>query len=69
MKTLKQMKNDPRIYEICRVSGEDFNDPQTKYEINLNDGYMFRNGGGVEYAANIKELNDLLNEIIIDNEG
>lgn len=68
MRTLKQMREDPRIYSIERISGEDFIDPSTKYEINLNDGYAFDHGGGLEYASSVKELNELVNNIVIDKE-
>lgn len=64
LKTLKQIRADHRVYEVRDVSGQDFNEG-IKYEINLNDGYVFDDiGSGLEYAASVAELNRLLNDIV-----
>ena len=65
MKTLKQIRNDKRVCKVTDVSNQDFNDG-IKYEISLNDGYVFDKDlmSALEYAHNIKELNEILEDIV-----
>jgi hypothetical protein len=64
MKSLKQLMNDPRVYEIERLSPDEFEDG-CKYCISLEEGYIFKGtGSGIEYAENIADLNQLIKEII-----
>lgn len=62
MKTLKQIKADSRVYEVCNVSGEAFNEG-IKYEINLEDGYVFSDGSSLAYAESVADLNVLMADI------
>lgn len=62
MKTLKQIKADRRVYEVRDVSGQDFNEG-IKYEINLEDGYIFDDGSSLAYARNVADLNVLIDSI------
>jgi hypothetical protein len=49
--TLKQIRDDKRVYEVNQVSGEDW-----KYEVWLEDGYKF--DGVDDYAVfnTVKEI-------------
>ena len=62
MKTLKQIRADSRVYEVRNVSGEDFNEG-IKYEISLEDGFIFDDGSSLAYAESVADLNTLINEI------
>lgn len=62
MKTLKQIRADHRVYEVRNVSGEDFNEG-IKYELNLEDGYIFSDGSSLSYAESVADLNKLLEDI------
>ena len=71
MKTLKQIKNDPRVYEVQNNPdwspelAEDYPDwHPSKYIMNLEDGFMFDDGSHVNGADTVKELNELLNTVI-----
>lgn len=64
MKSLKQLMNDPRIYDIERLSPDEFEDG-CKYCMSLEDGYIFKGTGcGIEFAENIADLNRLIKDII-----
>lgn len=63
MKTLKQIRADNRVYEVRNVSGEDFNEG-IKYEISLEDGFMFSDGSSLEYAESVADLNVLIKDIV-----
>lgn len=67
MKTLKQIENDPRVYEVVRnpdydpEEAKDYPDWHTpKYTMVLNDGYMFDDESHLNGADTVKELNELL---------
>lgn len=57
--TLKQIREDERVYELNRVYGEDF-----KYEVNLNDGWRFDDESHYAVFDTVKEIeNALKNEV------
>jgi hypothetical protein len=49
--TLKQIREDKRVYEVERVYDEDF-----KYEVSLEDGYQFDDGSSVQVYETVKEI-------------
>lgn len=49
--TLKQIREDKRVYEVNQVSDEDF-----KYEVSLEDGYQFDDGSSVQVYNTVKEI-------------
>ena len=70
MKTIKQIEQDPRVYEVQRnpyydpedaISWPDNHDP--KYFLWLNDGYVFNDDSHVSGADTVKRLNELLDEV------
>ena len=71
MKSLKQIENDPRVYEVIRnpewspESAEDYpDDHPPKYILNLNDGWCFYDDTHIAGADTVAELNELLKEIV-----
>lgn len=58
MKTLKQIENDPRVYEVER----EYDDYEEKYFylLWLKYGYVYDDGSHVNRADSVKELNELL---------
>ena len=73
MKSLKQLENDKRVYEIVRnpdwskEEAEDYPDWHTpKYTMVLNDGYMFDDESHLNSADTVIELNELLDSIVIE---
>lgn len=56
-KTLKEARNDDRVYLIDKI--------EDKYEILLNEGYSFKNGTYVQTANSIKEIWLLLDYDVI----
>lgn len=70
MKSLKQIKADPRIYEVTLNSdwspelAEDYSDDHpSKYLMYLNDGYVFSDDSTFIGADTVKQLSDYLNDI------
>ena len=60
MKTLKELKNDSRIYEIVL---QDTNECDHKYAVNLNDGYTFDGYSGLEFCDTVAEINELMKDV------
>ena len=60
MKTLQQLKKDPRIYEIII---QDTKECDHKYAVNLNDGYTFDGYSGLEFCDTVAEINKLMLEV------
>lgn len=76
MKSLKQLREDPRIYEIAQnpdwsaEEATDYPDWHTpKYSMVLNDGFMFDDGSHYNGADTVKELNELLDTVMNETEG
>ena len=70
MKTLKQIREDPRVYEVennpdwSPELAEDYPDwHPSKYILVLKDGYIFSDASSLNGADTVKELNELLNDI------
>lgn len=63
MKTLKELKQDPRVAYIGKVSSGEYQDESIKYIIELKDGYTFNGWGATEYATSVKDLNEIMNDI------
>ena len=62
MKSLKQLRQDPRIYEIIE---QDTEECEHKYAVNLEDGYTFEDGySGLEFCDTVAEINKLMTEVI-----
>ncbi len=49
--TLKQIREDKRVYEVNKVNDEDF-----KYEVSLEDGYEFDDGSSYNVYNTVKEI-------------
>lgn len=56
MKTLKQLREDPRISKIVLL---DQNEYEHKYEIVLNDCYTF-DGSQIEFCDTVAEINEIM---------
>lgn len=65
MKSIKQIRQDVRVYEVEINSSydPDYPDTNSKYLVNLKDGYIFDDGTHVAGANTVKELNELLKGI------
>lgn len=63
MKSIKQIEQDKRVYEVERVTDSD-----SKYFLWLEDGYVFCDGTTMSPASTVKELNELLNEVEEDED-
>lgn len=59
---LDQLRALPFVYQINKCDSADWNDG-IRYEINLEDGYTFGNDSGVEYAASVADLNELVRNV------
>lgn len=57
MKTLKQLRSDPRVYEIFVQDAEEC---EHKYGVNLEDGYAFDGYSGLEFCDTVAEINELM---------
>lgn len=66
MKTLAQLKKDPRVYEIIK---QDLNECDHKYCINLIDGWTVDGYSGIEFADTVQELNEIVSGLILRKEG
>ena len=71
MKSLKQIENDPRVYEVQRNPdwspelAEDYPDwHPSKYILHINDGWCIDDDAHVAGADTVAELNELLKEIV-----
>lgn len=60
MKTLKELRNDSRIYEITL---QDTTECDHKYAVNLNDGYTFDGYSGLEFCDTVAEINELMKDV------
>lgn len=60
MKSLKQLRADPRIYEILVNNPEEC---EHKYLVNLKDGYTFDGYSGLTFCDTVAEINELMLEI------
>lgn len=60
MKTLKELRNDSRVYEIIL---QDTKECEHKYAVNLNDGYTFDGYSGLEFCDTVAEINELMKEV------
>lgn len=49
--TLKQIREDKRVYEVSRVYGGDF-----KYEVSFEDGYKIDGCYGIGHYNTVKEI-------------
>ena len=49
--TLKQIREDERVYELNRVYGEEY-----KYELNLAEGYKFDDDSHYNVYDTVKEI-------------
>jgi len=58
-KTLREARNDDRVYLIDKI--------EDKYEIMLNDGYIFKNGTYVQTFDSIREIWLALDYDVIPN--
>lgn len=56
------MKFHTKRYDIRKVGDEGWDRP-IKYEISLNDGYVFSDGSSLEYAEDLEELRGLIADI------
>lgn len=70
MKSLKQIENDPRVYEVIRNpdwSLEEAKDHPdwhpSKYILILNDGWCIDDDAHVVGADTVAELNEILKEV------
>jgi hypothetical protein len=55
------MKFNTEKYTIRKLDTEEFS--TAKYEIDLNEGYVFSDGSHLEYAGSYKELLEVLADI------
>ena len=71
MLSIKQIKNDPRVYSVERnpdwnpedaKSWPDWHTP--KYSLFLNDGWVFSDESHYNGADSVRELNELLKDIM-----
>ena len=60
MKTLKELRADPRIYEILVHNTEEF---AHKYSVNLKDGYTFDGYSGLTFCDTVAEINELMKDV------
>ena len=62
MKTLKQLREDPRICEILVQNTEECDH---KYLVNLKDGYIFTFDGysGLTFCDTVAEINEIMSDI------
>lgn len=60
MKTLKQLRADPRVYEIIV---QDTTECEHKYCVNLEDGYTFDGYSGLEHCDTVAEINELMKDV------
>lgn len=56
------MKFHTKRYDIRKVGDEGW-DRNIRYEISLNDGYVFSDGSSLDYAEDIDELKALIADI------
>lgn len=70
MKTLKQIENDPRVYQVEKNPdwspeiAKDYPDwHPSKYILHLNDGWRFNDNSHVNGADTVTELSKLLKEV------
>lgn len=56
--TLKEIKNDERVYSVNYVEGDGWSDEAIKYELNLKDGYCFDDGSACNRYHTVKEMSD-----------
>lgn len=70
MLSLKQIENDPRVYEVIRnpdwspEEAKDYPDwHPSKYILNLNDGWCIDDDAHVAGADTVAELNEILKEV------
>ena len=60
--TLKQIREDKRVYELNRVYGEKF-----KYELNLAEGYKFDDDSHYNVYDTVKEIEyDLKHNVSVE---
>lgn len=56
--TLAQIKKDKRVYSVENVIGDGWDDELTKYELSLEDGYEFDDGGGCNRYRTVAEMSE-----------
>ena len=66
--TLKQIKNDKRVYSVEYVKGDGWSNEAVKYELNLKDGYYFDDGSASNRYCTVKEMSDDLKGVLKHNE-
>ncbi len=76
MKTLKQIREDKRVYEVqlnpdwSKEEAEDYPDwHPSKYIMILNDGFMFDDGSHINGVDTVHGLNELLDSTMEEQEG
>lgn len=62
MKTLKQLREDPRIFEVIILDRTEY---EHKYCVNLKDGYTFDGYSGLTFCDTVAEINELMNDVEI----
>ncbi|MCQ2087655.1 MAG: hypothetical protein MJZ37_06275 [Bacilli bacterium] len=64
--TLAQIKADERVCSVENVYGDGWQDEDTKYELSLEDGYMFDDGSHVNRYRTVKEMSDELQYGVVE---
>lgn len=63
MKTLKQLRADPRIESIDL---QDTTECEHKYSVALKEGYCWSWDGRLDFCDTVAEINEIMSEIIED---
>lgn len=67
--TLAEIRKHEAVYSVENVQGDDWADDNTKYELELEDGYYFSDGSQSNRYRTVKEMSDDLEDVCTGEEA